>query len=558
MPPPSLFSDEYVVMVLLVDDQPIVAEAIRRMLAHEPDIDFHYCGNPAGAIAVAQRVSPTVILQDLVMPDVDGLTLLKQYRADPATKDIPVIVLSTKEEPAVKSEAFSAGASDYLVKLPDRVELVARIRHHSRARVNQLQRDEAFRALRQSQRELTHSNTELISLNRQLEEATRAKSEFVAHMSHEIRTPMNGVLGMTTLLFDTALTGEQRELVETIRSSGDSLLAIVNDVLDFSKIESGKIDIERRAFVLRQPIDEALALFAGSASQKGLELRLSIDRGLPAVVRGDVTRVRQVLLNLVGNAVKFTARGSVTVSAAPEPGGDPRELGIHFTVADTGIGIARDDIDRLFQPFTQADTSTTRRFGGTGLGLVISRRLAIAMGGDVWVESEPGQGSAFHVRIVVQNDTSDPRAVSRPRPTLPQPLADRLPLRLLLADDNVVNQKVGAGLLKQLGYKADVVSSGLEVLHALESTTYDVILLDVHMPEMDGLETARRIRARYASDDSARPRMIATTGATSQNDHEQCLDAGMDDYVPKPLQSDLLRAALVRCGDRSRHTTGQP
>ncbi|HEX3704460.1 MAG TPA: histidine kinase dimerization/phospho-acceptor domain-containing protein, partial [Vicinamibacterales bacterium] len=269
------------VMVLLVDDQPMVGEAVRRMLAHEADIDFHYCADPLEAIEAAQRITPTVILQDLVMPGVDGLALLKQYRASQATKDIPVIVLSTKEDPAIKSEAFGLGASDYLVKLPDRVELVARIRHHSKSRVNQLQRDEAYRALRESQQQLTVSNTELRSLNQRLDSATRAKSEFVAHISHEIRTPMNGIVGMTALLLETSLTAGQRDVVDTIRASGDSLLAIVNDVLDFSKIESGRIDVERRAFVLRQPMDDAVAVLAPAASRKGLALQAHIEPGVP-------------------------------------------------------------------------------------------------------------------------------------------------------------------------------------------------------------------------------------------------------------------------------------
>jgi len=391
------------------------------------------------------------------------------------------------------------------------------------------------------------ADVELRRAKEAAEESARAKAIFLATMSHELRTPMNGVLGCTQLLQDTALADPQRQLLETMHRSAESLLVLVNDILDFSKIEAGKMSLEVADVELRSLIADVITLTSEATKKKGLLVQVQVAPDIPAVLRGDPVRLRQILFNLVGNAVKFTERGGIHISVKTMPSNQNNSdaVVLQWTVKDTGIGITAEQQTRLFGAYAQAEESTARRYGGTGLGLMICCQLVELMGGAMMVESTPGTGSSFTYFTSLLPEIQRTTSAQAVKPSIAV-MADRTtPIRILVVDDNEINQVVACKFLQKLGYQVEVARNGREAVDSIAHATYDAVLMDCEMPEMDGYEATQQIRRQEQTTTRHLP-IIALTGHASSEDEQKCRQAGMDDVVTKPLTLPTLRAKLER------------
>jgi len=508
--------------ILIVDDVQLNLDLMKDILSGNGYM-IATAINGKSAIAKAKAHKFDLILLDIVLPDIDGFEVCSHLKSNPQTHDVPIIFLTAKREKDNIIKGFQLGAVDYIPKPFSKEELLARVNLHL--------------TLRKAQDELIRSKE-------MAEASAKAKAIFLANISHEIRTPMNGIIGMVDILKRTQLTEEQLEYLDIIGISGENLLMIINDVLDFSKIEAGQITFERIRFNLSDEIGEVIKILRYKAVQKGLELSFKLDADVPELLVGDPLRLKQVLINLCNNAIKFTSQGFVRVSVKLVEINEC-VVRLRFEVQDSGIGISPENQTKLFKSFSQADVSTTRKFGGTGLGLAISKNLVQLMNGTIGIISEEGKGAIFH--FDGEFGASFENMSEKEKLELEEAVQLNKKMVILLAEDNVINQKVAALNLQKLGHTVLIVPDGRQAVEKFISDSPDIIFMDIQMPEMDGVEATSKIREwELHNGIKNRVPIVAMTANTLKSDKELFIAAGMDDYLSKPFNV----GELVRLLDR--------
>ena len=541
--PPTNIEPNEGILVLVVDDDEYVHQLTNLVLkgfkfeGQQIELMDAYSGSEAKQRLKAHPHVAVVLLDVVMETDDSGLQVVNYIRNDLKNSTARILIRTGQPGAAPEETVFNDyDINDYLSK----TDISA-----NKLRMSLINALRSFRDIKRAaelQKQINLANQEQEAANA----ASKAKSQFLAHMSHEIRTPLNGIIGVADILSGTELTPQQQDYVDLIRSSGEALLAIINDILDFSKIEANKLELEQTPFHLKRLCEEVQAIFYAPIKNKSLDFSFNLDKQLPENIISDPVRIKQILINLIGNAIKFTqeeGKIELNVSLSTQSHPETNACFIHFAVKDSGIGITPEQQERLFQPFSQADPSTTRKFGGTGLGLQISKRLAELMGGDIELSSLPNQGSTFTVTIEALTSNGD---ASLKSPTEENTEYRTLPadIKVLVAEDNPTNQLVTRSLLKRIGYgHAEIVSNGKEAVNAVQENTYDIVLMDCQMPEMDGYEATRCIRKLFTKEKL--PVLALSAGAT-QDEQKMCFDAGMDDFISKPVTLNALKLGMAK------------